>query len=98
MAVHRKRFRIEEIFQGDTPIIADGEAAPMPMHREIMAELRAIRDQMGGPHRASSAEAIAAEIDTTNRQVADAQALLQTYRAQIEQYLLNLARESTDKK
>jgi chemotaxis protein CheZ len=43
MPVHRKRFRIEEAFGGDMPIsaVADGDIGPM--HREIMAELRAIR-------------------------------------------------------
>ena len=86
MVVHRKRFRIEEIYNGGTPIIAgDDDAALMPMHREIMSELRAIREQMGAPHRSGSADAIAAEVESTNREVADAQALLQTYRAQIEQ-------------
>ena len=47
MPVHRKRFRIEEIYNGGTPIIAgDDDAASMPMHREIMAELRAIRERI----------------------------------------------------
>ena len=47
MAVHRKRFRIEEAFVGDLPAseIADG-GEPGPMHDEIMAELRAIRAEM----------------------------------------------------
>jgi chemotaxis protein CheZ len=86
MPVHRKRFRIEEIHNGGMPIIAiDDDAAPVPVHHEIMAELRAIREQMGAPHRNGLAEAIAADVESTNREVADAQALLQTYRAQIEQ-------------
>jgi len=87
MPVHRKRFRIEEIYNGDAPIMTtvDDDEVPMPMHREIMAELRAIREQMAAPHHNGSAEGIAAEIESTNREVADAQALLQTYRAQIEQ-------------
>jgi chemotaxis protein CheZ len=86
MPVHRKRFRIEEIHNGGMPIIAiDDDAAPVPVHHEIMAELRAIREQMGAPHRNGLAEAIAADVESANREVADAQALLQTYRAQIEQ-------------
>ena len=80
MVVHRKRFRIEEVYNGGTPIIAaDDDAASMPMHREIMAELRAIREQMGTPHRPGSADAIAADVESTNREVADAQALLHVH-------------------
>jgi chemotaxis protein CheZ len=53
------------------------------MHREIMSELRAIRDQMAGPYRSSVAgESVS---DAVTREVADAKALLETYRAQIEQ-------------
>jgi len=80
MPVHRRRFRIEEAFGGDMPV-ADGDAGPM--HREIMNELRAIRVQMGGGagHNAD-AETLDASV---NREVADALALLNTYRAQIEQ-------------
>jgi len=86
MPVHRKRFRIEEISGGGMPAIAADDDAPMPMHREIMTELRAIRDQMGTPHQNGSIAQTAEDIaDATNREVADAQALLQTYRAQIEQ-------------
>ena len=46
MPVHRKRFRIEEAFGTDMPApeLVGGEIGPM--HREIMAELRAIRAQM----------------------------------------------------
>jgi chemotaxis protein CheZ len=82
MPVQRKRFRIEEAFGGDMPIsaVADGDVGPM--HREIMAELRAIRTQMAGAgHRAADS----IEDESTPVQVAEAQALLQTYRAQIEQ-------------
>ncbi|MBS0529450.1 MAG: protein phosphatase CheZ [Proteobacteria bacterium] len=87
MPVRRKRFRIEEIYDGGAPITVttDDDAVPMPMHREIMAELRAIREKMATPHHTGSVEAVAAEIESTNREVADAQALLKTYRAQIEQ-------------
>ena len=50
------------------------------MHREIMNELRAIRSQMAAPSGAS--KEIGASVD---REVADAHAMLETYRAQIEQ-------------
>ena len=55
------------------------------MHREIMNELRAIRSQMGAPAAAGHSGAslqIGASVD---REVAEAQAMLETYRAQIEQ-------------
>jgi len=78
MPIHRKRFRIEEAFNGDMPILAAVDGDIGPMHREIMTELRAIRAQMASPgHGATTASVGAA--------VADAQALLETYRAQIEQ-------------
>ncbi|MEH2479257.1 chemotaxis protein CheZ [Nitrobacteraceae bacterium AZCC 2146] len=85
MSVRRKRFRIEEVNFGSTPMPAevDDGGATMPMHREIMAELRAIRSQMAAaPHRNAVSEELGA---TADQQVAEAQALLQTYRAQIEQ-------------
>ena len=90
MSVNRKRFRIEQSLLGDEPVIMPavegGEIGPM--HREIMAELRTIRAQMAGFGHAgaagtdATAATVAAEV---NREVADAQALLETYRAQIEQ-------------
>jgi chemotaxis protein CheZ len=81
MPVHRKRFRIEEAFGGDMPVSAvmDGETGAN--HREIMNELRAIRAQMAGGHGAAMATTDA----TVTHGVAEAQALLETYRAQIEQ-------------
>jgi chemotaxis protein CheZ len=83
MPIQRKRFRIEEVFAGDLPPLAmmDGEVGPM--HQEIMNELRAIRSQMAAPLRGAAS---ATSGDTVSEQeVADALALLQTYRAQIEQ-------------
>jgi chemotaxis protein CheZ len=80
MPVHRRRFRVEEAFGGDMPIseVMDGDVGPM--HREIMTELHAIRAQMAGGNGAATA---------TNtpvaQEVVEAQALLETYRAQIEQ-------------
>jgi chemotaxis protein CheZ len=82
MPIHRKRFRIEQAIGGDMPAsdIADGEVGPI--HREIMTELRAIRAQMA----ASGHGATAGKDDaSTAREVVDAQALLETYRAQIAQ-------------
>ena len=63
------------------PAAVDGEVGPM--HREIMTELRAIRAQMAGrPARSAAAERSA---NRSSREVAEAHALLETYRAQIEQ-------------
>jgi len=77
--IQRKRFRIEDII-GGTQLPQSGDADDLPTHRQIMAELRAIRDQMAKFHRHD----IAAGNDTA-RPAADAELLLQTYRAQIEQ-------------
>lgn len=74
MSVHRRRFRIEEALVGDMPMPVAADDDVGPMHREIMGELRAIRAQMAGPSPSAAA-----------RQVVEAQALLETYRAQIEQ-------------
>ena len=77
MPIHRKRFRIEEAFGGDMriPESAGGEIGPM--HHEIMAELRAIRAQMGG---AKVGSAVAAVEDSTSREAAELRAVLETYR------------------
>ena len=85
MSVNRKRFRIEQAILGDAPIIMPavegGEIGPM--HREIMAELRAIRTQMAGfGHTRDRFDRRHSDIA---RETADAHALLETYRAQIEQ-------------
>jgi len=83
MPIHRKRFRIEEAYVGDMPMPAaiDGEIGPM--HREIMTELRAIRAEMA--HNGHSAEPAPSSEGAISRDVANAQALLETYRAQIAQ-------------
>jgi chemotaxis protein CheZ len=82
MPVHRRRFRIEQALVGEVPMpsAADGDVGPM--HREIMTELRAIRAQMGKPVNGTDTEAIG---ESVTRGVAEANALLETYRAQIEQ-------------
>ncbi|QAU49236.1 protein phosphatase CheZ [Bradyrhizobium guangzhouense] len=80
MAVHRKRFRVEDITGGEMPILDVTEEAG-PMHSEIMAELRAIRAQMAR----SSQAALPPSDAVVAQEVADTRALLETYRAQIEQ-------------
>ena len=82
MPIHRKRFRIEEAFNGDMPITAAVDGDIGPMHREIRTELRAIRARDGWPwSRRGNGEWRRFYL----ARVADAQALLETYRAQIEQ-------------
>lgn len=88
MSISRKRFRIEQSILGEMPMsMPEFEGGDIgPMHREIMAELRSIRAQMAsGVHPSSSDATTAAVAAEVNREVADAQALLETYRAQIEQ-------------
>jgi chemotaxis protein CheZ len=87
MSVRRKRFRIEEAIVGEMPMFEAIDSVDAgPMHREIMDELRAIRAQMAhGRVSGSSNAATAAIEDSAAREVAEARALLETYRAQIEQ-------------
>src|ERR1043166_7833619 len=83
MSVNRKRFRVEQAILGDAPMMmpAGVEVDVGPMHREIMTELRAIRAQMSAPARSSAETAV----EATNHALAETQALLETYRAQIVQ-------------
>lgn len=90
MSVNRKRFRIEQAIMGEAPIsmpVAAEGGEIGPMHREIMSELRAIRAQMatGGARPAATDAGTSAVTAEIGREVADAHALLETYRAQIEQ-------------
>src|SRR5438874_13719869 len=83
MSVSRKRFRIEQTLFGEVPMsmpVADGDAGPM--HREIMAELRAIRAQMAAPARGG---VTGTTEGTIAYEVAESHALLETYRAQTGQ-------------
>src|SRR3974390_1319977 len=83
MPIHRKRYRVEEAIGIEMPIveeITDTESGPM--HREIMAELRAIRTQMASAPRSVVAGVLE---DGALREGTEAHALLETYRAQIEQ-------------
>ena len=84
MPVHRRRFRIEEALAGDMPASAAVDGDVDPMHREIMSELRAIRAQMGTV-RGGGGAATETIGETVSREVSEALALLDTYRAQIEQ-------------
>ncbi|MGX1040934.1 DNA repair exonuclease SbcCD ATPase subunit [Bradyrhizobium diazoefficiens] len=86
MAIHRKRFRVEEAIVGEMPSPEMIEEAA-PMHSEIMAELRAIRAQMAkGTAAPLSASAAMAAIDaSTAHELAETRTMLDTYRAQIEQ-------------
>jgi chemotaxis protein CheZ len=81
----RKRFRIEEAIVGHfaEPEIVGGEIGPN--HKEIMDELRAIRAQMGDGGTAHSSATHTTIAESAAREVAEARALLDTYRAQIEQ-------------
>jgi chemotaxis protein CheZ len=81
MPIHRKRFRIEQAI-GDMPVLETAGGEVGPMHHEIMAELRAIRAQMGSAKLSPAAAAIE---DSSSREAAEMRAMLETYRAQIEQ-------------
>jgi chemotaxis protein CheZ len=82
MPIHRRRFRIEEAGVGDIPMPPDVDGEVGPLHHEIMNELRAIRAQMAAPRANAATNAIG---ESVTQEVAEAQALLETYRAQIEQ-------------
>jgi chemotaxis protein CheZ len=83
MPVHRRRFRIEEAFVGDMPMSSEVDGGEVgPMHHEIMSELRAIRAQMGASGQSGATGTIG---EAASRETAEAHALLETYRAQIEQ-------------
>ncbi len=77
--VQRKRFRIEDVI-GSAPTPEGDNNEAIPTHRQIMAELRAIRDQMAAPNGIN----VACD-EESSQQAIEAQRLLQTYRAQIEQ-------------
>ena len=81
MPIHRKRFRAEAAINGELPMPEIVESDAAPMHHEIMSELRAIRAQMAGAPKG----AMPVGADSVTGAVAEAQALLETYRAQIEQ-------------
>ena len=76
MAIQRKRFRIEKVQSGDIPPLDIQDNETDPHHHQIMSELRAIRAQMAGAPRAA---------DDGASPSPDPHALLETYRAQMEQ-------------
>lgn len=84
MAVHRKRFRVEEVIAGEMPISEFVDEAA-PMHSEIMAELRAIRVQMARNGHANHGAVPTPTETVMAQEFADVRAMLETYRAQIEQ-------------
>jgi chemotaxis protein CheZ len=81
MPIHRKRFRAETAINGELPMPEIVESDAGPMHSEILSELRAIRAQMA----AAPKGAVTVGESSVAGAVAEAQALLETYRAQIEQ-------------
>jgi chemotaxis protein CheZ len=83
MAVQRKRFRIEAIQSGSMPVVDHDEGEVTPHHHQIMSELRAIRAQMASHH---GGPALAQQEETpSSQELSEAQQLLGSYRAQIEQ-------------
>jgi chemotaxis protein CheZ len=82
MPIHRRRFRIEETFAGNMPMPSPDDGDIGPIHSEIMTELRAIRAQMAGIHNDAATETAGASM---TRASAETGALIETYRAQIEQ-------------
>jgi chemotaxis protein CheZ len=82
MAVHRRRYRIEEAMVGDLPTPPDIDTEVGPQHQEIMNELRAIRAQMAATRSGANVQSIT---ESVSKEAAEAQSLLGTYRAQIEQ-------------
>jgi chemotaxis protein CheZ len=83
MPIHRRRFRVEEAVSGDIQMPPEVETEVGPVHHEIMNELRAIRAQMSVSRPVSAATETIGE--AAAREVAEANAMLETYRAQIEQ-------------
>ena len=82
MSVYRKRFRIEENCVGALPASEDADDNISPTHREIMNELRAIRAQIAGTHRGGK---LVDDGGTPSDDAVNAQAMLVSYRAQVEQ-------------
>jgi chemotaxis protein CheZ len=82
MPAPRRRFRIEQAIVGDMPALPDADGEVGPMHHEIMSELRAIRAQMAAPDHSPATSALG---ESVTNEVAETHALLETYRAQIEQ-------------
>ncbi|MCC8950296.1 protein phosphatase CheZ [Bradyrhizobium sp. Arg62] len=84
MSVKRKRFRVEqamgEVVMPEPDVTGGADLGPM--HREIMAELRSIRAQMAAAPAQRDGDSVDAAVA---REVAETHALLETYRAQVEQ-------------
>ena len=67
---------------GDLPTPPDIDSEVGPQHQEIMNELRAIRAQMAATRSGANVQSIT---ESVSKEAAEAQSLLGTYRAQIEQ-------------
>lgn len=84
MSVKRRRFRVEqamgEVVMPEPDLTGGADLGPM--HREIMAELRSIRAQMTAAPAQRTDDSVDAAVA---REVAETHALLETYRAQVEQ-------------
>lgn len=80
MAIQRKRYRIETMQSGELPIIVQEDGSVSAQHHQVMSELRAIRSQMASPHPLNAGDDTPSSDD-----LAAAQKLLGSYRAQIEQ-------------
>jgi chemotaxis protein CheZ len=86
MSAQRKRFRIEELTLGSAPLLAPIDLEAGPSHHDLMAEIRALRAQIvNGAHPIVNG-AGTQQIDASlAEEVAEAKALLATYKAQVEQ-------------
>ena len=81
MAIQRKRYRIETMQSGELPMLVQEDGSVSAQHHQVMSELRAIRTQM-----ATTPQSVNAENDApSSDDLAAAQKLLGSYRAQIEQ-------------
>lgn len=83
MTIQRKRFRIEEMQSGGMPVLDEEGGDLMPFHNKIMSELRAIREQMARAYRSDAQPAD--DHAAMSHEAAEAQAMLDSYRAQIAQ-------------
>ncbi|MBN9584556.1 MAG: protein phosphatase CheZ [Afipia sp.] len=80
MAIQRKRYRIETMQSGELPVIVQEDGSVSAQHHQVMSELRAIRTQMASPQPLHAGDDAPSPDD-----LAAAQKLLGSYRAQIEQ-------------
>ena len=84
MPIHRRRFRIEEAFAGDMPMpaVADGDVGPDASRDH---DRTARHPRPDGQPRPAAPRQRRPSARRSTREAAEAHALLETYRAQIEQ-------------